>query len=294
MTWRPEWEEQPRRGFGFGGGVGGWGATRTLVALCVVVTLVSMVMAAIERSDPARAAEPLTLTYWLGLSTQNAAWVYPWFTYVFPHDVTDVTHILFNGVILWFLGVDLEARLGRGRFLTLFFGSALVGAIAHIVVQAIFFPVLPGQIAPHLIGASGGIFGLIFYVARETPNRPFFFFIIAVPAKVLAAILLIKELFPLLSNGVNSDSTAHLCHLGGLAFGLAYFSRPFDAFEGLARMRERWRTVAAARLRDRIASDDAEMDRLLQKIHERGMESLTASERSFLDERSRNLRGGRR
>jgi membrane associated rhomboid family serine protease len=285
MTWRPEWEEQPRRGFGFGGGGGGWGATKTLVALCVGVTFVSMVIAAAGGGQP--------LNQWFGLSLRNAAWIYPWFTYVFPHDATDVTHILFNGILLWFLGVDLEARLGRRRFLTLFFGSALVGAIAHVVIQAVASD-NPAQLSFRLIGASGGIFGLIFYIARETPNRPFFFFIIAVPARVLAGILLIKETFPLLSNGFNSDGIAHLCHLGGAAFGLLWYSRPFDAFEGLASLRDRWRAHAAARARERVASDDAEMDRLLKKIHDTGMESLTGAERSFLDERSRNLRGGRR
>lgn len=293
MTWRPEWEEQPRRRFGFGGGPGGWGAAKTLVALCVLVTLISMVTIAVARSWTPQSGGVRTLIYWLGLSSQNALWIYPWFTYVFPHDTSDVTHILFNGVLLWFLGIDLESRLGRGRFLTLFFGSALVGAIAHVVIQAVVTRD-PAQLAIPLIGASGGIFGLIFYIARETPNRPFVFFILPVPAKVLAALLLIRELFPLLHDGLNADGVAHLCHLGGVTFGLFYFAHPFDAFESLTGLRERWRAHAARRARERIASGDAEMDRLLQKIHDTGISSLTASERSFLDERSRDLRGGRR
>jgi len=290
MTWRPEWEEQPRRSFGFGAGVRGWGAAKTLVGLCIAVTLISMIMGAIQRPTLGEGQNPRTLSTWLGLSLNNSFWIYPWFTYVFPHDIYDITHILLNGFLLWFLGIELEQRLGRGRFLTLFFGSAFVGALAHIVIQA-----ATGADPRHvLIGASGGIFGLLFYIARETPDRPFVFFIIPVPAKVLAGLFLIREVFPLISSGLNSDGVAHLCHLGGAAFGFAWFSRPFDAFEGLATLRERWREHAATRQREQLVTDDAEMDRLLRKIHDQGITSLTEPERTFLDERSRNLRGGRR
>jgi membrane associated rhomboid family serine protease len=288
MTWRPEWEEQPRRSFGFGGGVRGWGVAKTLVATCVAVTLISMIMAAIQRPTLGPMQSARTLSFWLGLSLRNSYWIFPWFTYVFPHDVDDVKHILFNGVLLWFLGIELEQRLGRGRFLTLFFGAAFVGAVAHVVIQA-----AAGVDSGQLIGASGGIFGMLFYIARESPNRPFVFFIIPVPAKILAGLYLILELFPLISNGLSGDGVAHLCHLGGAAFGFAYYRRPFDAFEGLAGLRERWRVHADERQRERVASDDAEMDRLLQKIHDQGIGSLTEPERTFLDERSRNLRGGR-
>jgi membrane associated rhomboid family serine protease len=289
MTWRPEWEEEaPRRGFGFGGGVRGWGVARTMVALCILVTVVGMILhrLALDSFDPLQpdAARRLELSYWLGLRVTNALWFYPWFTYVFAHDPTSIQHILFNGLLLWFLGVDLEDRLGRGRFLTLFFGAALVGAAAHVLVQA-----LVGRADSALIGASGGLFGLLFYVARETPNRPFVFWIVPVPAKVLAGIFLIYELFPLITDGFGGG-IAHLCHLGGAAFGLLWYRWPFDALARVRVWSERFKEQADVRQQERAAADDQEMDRLLRKIHEEGMPSLTARERDFLQERSRGLR----
>lgn len=281
MTWRPEWEEQPRGRFGFGGGMRHWGAAQTLVAACVAVTFVGMLLTVPGAMAPSSA--------WLGLSLRTARWVYPWLTYVFPHDVDDIGHLLINGVMLWFLGVELERRLGRSRFLTLFFGSALVGAIAHVFIQA-----LAGIPSGMLIGASGGIFGLLFFIARETPDRPFVFWLVPVPAKILAALYVIKEVFPLLRSGLNGDGVAHLCHLGGALFGLLWFRWQFDAFDLLRATRGRVVAAAEERARERGASDDAEMDRLLAKIHDHGITSLEPRERAFLDERSKRMRGGPR
>ena len=46
-------------------------------------------------------------------------------TSAFTH--VEVWHIGFNMLALWFLGPQLEAALGRTRFLVLYFGSALTG-----------------------------------------------------------------------------------------------------------------------------------------------------------------------
>jgi membrane associated rhomboid family serine protease len=277
MTWRPEWEEQPRRGFGFGRGMPGrWGVARTLTAACVVVTVAAMLLA----------QQGISVASWFGLSLHDAIRVYPWFTYVFVHDAFDVKHVLFNGVLLWFLGVDLEQRLGRGRFLTLFFGSALVGAAAHVVVQA----ALGGNEAGVLIGASGGIFGLLFFIARDTPDRPFVFWLVPVPAKVLAGLYVVLELFPLLTDGLGAGGVAHLCHLGGAAFGFFWQRHQFNALDGVATLAAGWRERTQDRKRVRAADDDSEMDRLLQKIHDSGMGSLDSRERAFLARRSDDMR----
>lgn len=59
-------------------------------------------------------------------------------------------HIGFNMLSLWWIGAPLEQRLGRARYLALYFVSAL-GASAAVLVIA------PGSLT---IGASGAIFGL--------------------------------------------------------------------------------------------------------------------------------------
>ncbi len=63
-----------------------------------------------------------------------------------------VTHIAFNMVALYFLGPQLEAVLGRARFLGLYLVSALTGSLAVMFLSE-----------PHsqTLGASGAIFGLL-------------------------------------------------------------------------------------------------------------------------------------
>jgi len=61
-------------------------------------------------------------------------------------------HIVLNMVALWMLGQQLEIALGRGRFLAVYLLSVLGCSTAAML----FYPPAQG-----LIGASGGVFGLL-------------------------------------------------------------------------------------------------------------------------------------
>ncbi len=70
-----------------------------------------------------------------------------------------VTHILFNMVLLFFLGRLLEPALGTPRFVALYFASLLAGSLGVMVLD-------PNTLSA---GASGAIFGLAgaaFVIAR--------------------------------------------------------------------------------------------------------------------------------
>ncbi len=73
-------------------------------------------------------------------------------TSAFLHDNSNPIpmHIGFNMLSLWWIGAPLEQRLGRARYLALYFVSAL-GASAAVLLIA------PGSLT---LGASGAIFGL--------------------------------------------------------------------------------------------------------------------------------------
>lgn len=88
----------------------------------------------------------------------NVTWVdgvasgAPWqlVTSMFTH--VDVWHIGFNMLALWFLGPQLEAAIGRGRYLALYFGSGLAGsALVYLAADQ----------DSSTLGASGAIFGLM-------------------------------------------------------------------------------------------------------------------------------------
>lgn len=64
----------------------------------------------------------------------------------------EILHIGFNMLALYFLGPQLEAALGRARFLTLYLGSGLTAS------AVVYWLADPGSLT---LGASGSIFGLL-------------------------------------------------------------------------------------------------------------------------------------
>lgn len=60
-------------------------------------------------------------------------------------------HLLFNMVALFMVGPQIEAALGRGRYLTLYLLSALGGSAASYLISSPF---------QRGVGASGAVFGL--------------------------------------------------------------------------------------------------------------------------------------
>src|SRR6187401_1159837 len=78
---------------------------------------------------------------------------------MFTH--VEIIHIGFNMLALWILGPQLEAVLGRTRFILLYLLSGLVGSATVYWFSAETTPTL---------GASGAIFGLmgaLLVVARK-------------------------------------------------------------------------------------------------------------------------------
>jgi membrane associated rhomboid family serine protease len=71
-------------------------------------------------------------------------------TSMFTH--VDLWHIGFNMVALWVLGPQLEAVLGRTRFLAVYFLSGLAGSVLVYWLSGVSTPT---------IGASGALFGLM-------------------------------------------------------------------------------------------------------------------------------------
>ncbi len=87
-------------------------------------------------------------TAWFPGVADGAYWQL--FTSLFTHAA--IWHVGFNMVMLWFLGPQLEAVLGRVRFLTLYLLAGLAGS-------TLVYWLSP----PHssTLGASGAIFGLL-------------------------------------------------------------------------------------------------------------------------------------
>lgn len=159
---------------------------------------------------------------WLGLVPKDVVekhYLWQPATYMFLHARTP-THILFNMLILWMFGVELE-RLWGTKFFTKFYAVAGIGAgITTILVSLLPFALTRGTYVSNTIGASGALYGLLLAFAMYYPNRPILMFLFfPVPAKYFVAILGAIAFITSIEGG---GTVAATTHLGGLLVGYLY------------------------------------------------------------------------
>jgi membrane associated rhomboid family serine protease len=226
----------------------------------------------------------------------------PWtfFTYMFVH--AGLLHLLGNMLMLFVFGTAVENRMGSRAFILYYLLCGIGAAVFSLALSNII------GVSP-FVGASGAVLGVALAFAMFWPDAELVVFPIPVPirARTLVALLVgLDVLFYFLTPG---DGIAHLAHVGGVLFGYLYFrmqglSRrspqpPPRAVERVVMVQsgsaepEHRTPVTPARPRRRVEADPvaAEVDRVLDKISEKGIASLTPAERRFLDEVSRQKKG---
>jgi membrane associated rhomboid family serine protease len=205
--------------------------------------------------------------------------VRPWtlVTYMFVH--ANITHILFNMLALYFFGPRVEERLGETRFITLYAISGIAGALLSLI----FAPFSP------IVGASGAVFGVMLAFARFWPTAQIYIMGI-LPIEARAAVLLMAAIS--LWSGFRGSRTgvADFAHLGGFLGGWLYL-KWLDMRQGTKRFRSK---VTAKVPRDSLSNwkhvdpksvhevNRDEVNRILDKISDKGLASLTPEERLFL------------
>src|SRR5882762_8943654 len=111
---------------------------------------------------------------WFGLvpeAVTHGLRVWQPFTYLFLHAVDDPLHILFNMLMLWMFGRELELVWGRAKFIRYYFLTGVGAGLIEVLVKTIptFFGHPPSDIPT--IGASGAIFGLFAACGILFPDR---------------------------------------------------------------------------------------------------------------------------
>jgi membrane associated rhomboid family serine protease len=144
-------------------------------------------------------------------------------------------HLIGNLWFLWIFGDNVEDRLGRVRFLLLYFGTGLVAALTQIVLA-------PQSTVP-MVGASGAIAGVLAAYVRLFPRArvltliPIFIFIqfVELPAFLFIfvwfGLQLVQGTLSLGTLGANTGGTAFFAHIGGFVAGLL-FVRYFTPLPG--------------------------------------------------------------
>ncbi|MGH8132617.1 MAG: rhomboid family intramembrane serine protease [Steroidobacteraceae bacterium] len=137
----------------------------------------------------------------------------PWqlITYAFLHG--NVLHIFFNMFALFMFGRSLELYLGGRRLVLFFLVCVLTAALTQLAVQR------GSGVTQEVIGASGGVFGVLLAFAWYFPKA----WIISLPVPIPLPAWLFVPLYGLaeLFYGVTGkgQGVAHFAHLGGLLGG---------------------------------------------------------------------------
>ena len=245
-----------------------------------------------------------------------AAW-WTLVTYMFVH--AWLAHLAFNMFTLWMFGPRLEQEWGTRSFVQFYLWCGIGGAIAHLVFAR----------HSSVIGASGAISGvLVAYALRWPDEEVYIFGVIPMKSRWLVAALLGMNIIFALSPSSRIDWTAHvggmafgwiflkLYAIGGINRVRGWVSAVPDESEDMPRAVPRNR----APMRDRGGSVDevvarsnavvlrqskpvqhvpkqetpkeyaARVNRVLDKISQQGIDSLTRDERRLLEEMSRKLR----
>jgi len=146
-------------------------------------------------------------------------------TYMFLHS-SNIFHILFNMISLWFFGSDLETRWGGRPFLIYYLvsgaGAALI-YLAGVILVGLIQGTEPSVFRVPVIGASGAVFGVLVAFAILFGERVIYFFgVFPMKAKFFIMIMAGIEIVTLLNEGMASNPVANLAHIGGMIAGFLY------------------------------------------------------------------------
>lgn len=147
-------------------------------------------------------------------------------TYQFLH-AQEVSHILLNLLMIWFIGGELE-KLWGAKFFNFFMVGSGTGAGLLYLAGSYLWYLITGQgqslIIP-VVGISGAVFGLLLAYGILYGDRTFYFMMLfPIPARYFVMILGGVELLTLITSGVGGSSVANLAHLGGLISGFIILS----------------------------------------------------------------------
>lgn len=143
----------------------------------------------------------------------------PWtlFTYMFLHE--GFLHILFNMLFMYWFGMLVHDFLGSRKLVNLYVLGGLAGGIFYMIIYNIapyFSDRVDGAL---MLGASAGVYAIVVAAATLRPNTEFHLLLLG-PVKIkYIAIFYVLIAF---ANSAGSNAGGKLAHLGGAFMGYYY------------------------------------------------------------------------
>lgn len=217
-------------------------------------------------------------------------------------------HLIFNMYSLHSFGGAIEQIFGPVRFLLIYFTSILGGNLLSLVLHR--------NHEYRALGASGGVCGIIFACIFLLPGSSVYMFPVpfAIPAHIFAVLFIAGSYLGLRGQ---IDNIGHDAHLGGAIIGLVvttimhpyilrenpilyplvmglsailflslYLYPLYLPQDGYRRIRSTWEKFQHRR-RPNNQKDEQILNRLLEKVSESGIGSLTRREKKQLKQISK-------
>ncbi len=229
----------------------------------------------------------------------------PWsiFTYFFLHE--GLFHILSNLLFLYYFGLLIHQYLGSRKLTNLYILGGVFGAGFYVLMYNIA-PYFSGAVdTSFMLGASAGVFAVVVGAATLAPQTTFVLLLLG-PVKIVY----IAAFYVLLSfaNSIGENAGGEIAHLGGAMLGYGYivalrrgwdFGIPIQKvglfFENLGTRRApkvSYRRTSSTKPTDtepakKETLSQEEVDKILDKIADKGYDGLTKEEKRKLFEYSK-------
>jgi len=244
----------------------------------------------------------ISISYWLAVPANLSNLMYrPWtvLTYMFYH--WDFFHLLFNMLLLFWMGKIFQQYLGDKKLVSTYVLGGVSGAAVYIAAYNIF-PLFTNNLENSFaLGASASVLAITIASATLLPDFPIRLLLIGeVKLKWLALIIVISDL---ISIG-GSNAGGHLAHLGGALYGFVYvrklrsgkdiaawFTRLLDYFNKTQKPRmtvHYGKSVSDEEFNMKKKSREERLDHILDKISKSGYGSLSQEEKDYLFKASKD------
>lgn len=207
--------------------------------------------------------------------------IWRFITFQFLH--SGIGHIFFNMLSLYFFGPMIERYLGSRRFLAFYLLCGVSGAVLYLILlasgQLVNEPWIP------MVGASAGVFGTLIGGSVVAPNTRVMMLFPPIPIslRALAWIFVGFAAYNVFTTGPNAGGEA--AHLGGAGLGFFLIRNPsmLNWTDGTW-----WKPLRPKSVLERSQlqryRDEAEVDRILDKVRKRGIGSITKREKRALQQ----------
>jgi len=207
-------------------------------------------------------------------------------TYMFMH--AGILHILFNMLVLFWMGRIFEEFLGKKRTIGLYLLGGLAGGALFVICYNVFpaFTQTHEYLSTTLVGASASVMAIAAAAATIAPDYPVFLPLLGeVKLKWIVLFYVVADFLSI----AGPNAGGEIAHLGGALFGFVYVKQLQNGNDWIAAI-SNWfkakpKLKVASTNRDKTAVNkprQEDVDKILDKISKTGYDNLTKQEKDIL------------